>query len=443
MEIWSSKEARRKFAGKINNIIEVDILDDTGCDGLVFSRAFCLKNNLTIRKGPRKVIQVADGKTQILENVCSVRLRVNNWEKENLTFSVADINEDLILGTPFRETICITNDDWENRYFQFKTRAGTEHTWYGIGNDDNTEFCSVGSFEQLSKNDEVFNIHIYDPTSRINSINNNTSTQENKELIDEFLKKLDPKIRVIVEEYLDTVFADPVGISETPERIEDMEINLKPGTQPSNQPLRRFSAAEDELIREKLDELLSKGWIKPSKSEFGANLLFAKKKDGGYRMCIDYRDLNNCTIPDRTPLPSHNGLRDSVVGCEYLSKVDIRDAFHMIRIKEQDTHKTAFKTKFGLFEYTVTPFGFTNSPGTFMRMMNRIFGDLIDNGANYYVDDILVYSKSYEGHLLLIETVLKRLKDNNLHVKLSKCEFNVKELDFCGVRVSSDGYAIN
>ena len=122
-------------------------------------------------------------------------------------------------------------------------------------------------------------------------------------------------------------------------------------------------------------DLLDRGFIRPSKSPLGACVLFAKKKDGGLRMCIDYRSLNEITVKDQTPLPSHVDLRDQIVGSKFLTKLDICDAFHMVRIDSSDCYKTAFKTKYGLFEYTVCPFGLTNSPATFLRMMNRSFSD--------------------------------------------------------------------
>jgi hypothetical protein len=159
-------------------------------------------------------------------------------------------------------------------------------------------------------------------------------------------------------------------------------------------------------------------------------------------MAIDFRAVNEATVKDKTPLPSHTDMRSQIRGSKFLSKVDIRDAFHMIRIRDEDCHKTAFKTKYGLYEYTVCPFGLSNSPATFMRMMNRIFRDLMGECVLFHVDDILIYSETYEQHILDIEKVMERLKKNALHVKLTKCEFAVSELEFCGMWVSSEGFCI-
>ena len=220
-----------------------------------------------------------------------------------------------------------------------------------------------------------------------------------------------------------------------------MQILSKPGTNvPRDRPLRRLSKLEEDTLNAKLDELIESGFIKPSSSPYGASVIFARKPDGSLRLCIDYRAVNDTTIRDLTPLPSHVQLRDEVQGAKFLSKVDIRDAFHMLRIKPEDGHKTAFKTKRGLFEFTVCPFGLTNSPAAFMRLMNSTFGDL--NGALYYVDDILIFSATRVEHIRHLTSVLTRLRDPKLRVKLTKCEFPVTKLQFCGVTVSTEGVSL-
>jgi len=182
--------------------------------------------------------------------------------------------------------------------------------------------------------------------------------------------------------------------------------------------------------------------IQVSNSPYGANIVFARKKDGGLRLCIDYRLVNKITVRDRTPLPTHTEIRQRVRGAKYLSKIDIRDAFHMVRIDAPDCYKTAFQTRYGLFEYTVSPFGLSNSPAVFMKLMNRIFHDMTDRQLIFYVDDVLIYSNNLEDHLKDIAEVFRRLEKHHLHVKLSKCEFAVDKLEWCGMEVSTEGFAI-
>jgi hypothetical protein len=251
-----------------------------------------------------------------------------------------------------------------------------------------------------------------------------------------------PAIRDMLEPYLDSVFSTTPHFKDIPTREEDMEIQDKPGMSiPRSRPLRRLSQLEDAALNAKLDELLDSGFIKPSSSSYGSAVLFARKPDGSLRLCIDYRAVNDTTVRDLTPLPSHAQLRDQVQGAKFLSKIDIRDAFHMLRIKPTDTHKTAFKTKRGLFEYTVCPFGLTNSPAAFMRLMNSTFGNL--DFLIYSVDDVLIFSKTMEEHVKHLDIVFSRLREAKLRVKLDKCDLAVQELSFCGITVSIHGIALN
>ena len=456
LDKWCKLEDRRLFEGRVNGN-NAKFLDDTGCDGMIIGKNYALKHKLKIIPCESHNVSLADGMTTIsLNEECIINIQIGKWKKHKVRFSVGNIDEDVILGIPFRQSIIVFNDDWINHKFEFITRSGTRHKWYGCGSSIRLHnhralfMIKQDDFmRQFNDNEEeVFAINLQQRDElpalsgfSLFSIANSEFTP--KQQVENFLNTItEPKLKGILEGYINNVFLEPCGISETPHRPEDMKINIKEGSNLRNQPLRRYSAKEDEMIKAKLDELLEKGWIQPSSSNYGTNLLFAKKKDGGYRMCIDYRAINDATIPDRTPLPSHTDLREKVKGAKYLSKLDIRDAFHMIRIDAPDCHKTAFKTRFGLFEYTVCPFGLTNSPATFMRMMNRLFGDLIDKFACYYVDDMMIYSSTYDDHLLHIKEVFDRLRDNTLHVKLSKCQFAVQELEFCGMHISPQGYRI-
>ena len=459
IEKWAPPEDRRLFLGTINGNIQAKVLDDTGCDGMVMGRRFAMSHDLVVRGCESRKIEVADGRSQVIDEEVEIIIQIGRWRKR-LRLSVADVDEDIIFGVPFRKTINIIFDDWSQKRLVFRTRKGMRHTWYGaahkwgsgriqmirsdqfLGQFRNDEEVLAINLKDVYEGLEPFNEGLEQLPLKISSLTGGEEKTKT-ELIEEFLEKQRPEISEVLKPFLDSVFTEPPHFDDIPKRPEDMKINLKDGRRPKNQPLRRFSVEEDRIIREKVDELLAKGFIRPSSSEYGANLLFSKKKDGGLRMCIDYRQINLDTIPERTPLPSHADLRDKVRGSTFLSKVDVRDAFHMIRIDAPDCHKSAFKTRFGLFEYTVCPFGLTNSPAVFMRMMNRVFGDLIDKGLSYYVDDLMLYSKTLDDHVTLIQIVFERLRDNNLHVKLTKCEFAVSELEFCGVKVSSSGYSIS
>ena len=185
------------------------------------------------------------------------------------------------------------------------------------------------------------------------------------------------------------------------------------------------------------------GYIRPSHSPWAAPVLFARKKDSGndpakLRFCIDYRGLNNVTVDDRYPLPVAETLFRRL-NAKVFSKIDLRNGYYQVKIKEEDIPKTAFITRYGLFEFTVMPFGLKNAPATFMKLMNEIFKDYSDDFVVVYLDDILVFSKNEEEHAEHLRLVLERLRTQKLFAKISKCSFFQHEIEFLGHLVSGDG----
>ena len=229
------------------------------------------------------------------------------------------------------------------------------------------------------------------------------------------------------------VFAEPQGLP--PPRPVEHTINLIPDARIPTSRCRRFAPPEKREIRAELDKLLRMGHIRPSTSPFGANILFVKKKDGGKRMCVDYRALNRITVPDRYPLPHVTDILLHLQRASVFSKMDLHQGFHQIRIRESDCHKTAFVTPFGAFEWTVLPFGLCNAPASFQRMVDIVFRDMIGQHVVVYVDDILVYSEDVHAHAGHLRAVLDRLHANELSCKLSKCVFATSTLEFCGHRL--------
>ena len=202
-----------------------------------------------------------------------------------------------------------------------------------------------------------------------------------------------------------------------------------------------YSLSQPELIalREFIDENLKSGFIYPSKSTHGAPILFVKKKDGSLRLCVDYRGLNRLTRKDRYPLPLITDLLDAPAKARVYTKLDLRHAYHLLRIAEGDEPKTAFRTRYGSFEWRVMPFGLTNAPAAFQRFVNSIFADLLDVCVVVYLDDILIYSDSPEEHTKHVQEVLRRLREQGLYCKLSKCEFSITTCEYLGYILSSDG----
>ena len=216
-------------------------------------------------------------------------------------------------------------------------------------------------------------------------------------------------------------------------------INLKPNSYPPKQCTFRMSPAEIEELKRQLAIYLEKGWIRPACSEYGAPVLFARKADGSLRLCIDYRALNAQTIKDRYPLPRMDELFDQLHGAKFFSSFDLFSGYHQARLDPADMHKTAFNTSFGSFEFTVLPFGLTNAPAAFMRLMNNVLRPLIGVSCLAFLDDIIIFSKTEEDHLRHVEEVLDALSAANLKVKLSKCSFGQPQTKFLGLIVSDKG----
>ena len=235
----------------------------------------------------------------------------------------------------------------------------------------------------------------------------------------------------------------PLPSKLPPRRDVDHHIDLEPGGAQPYQGIYRMSPLELGELRKQLDDLLEKGFIKPSKSPFGAPILFVHKKDGGLRMCIDYRALNKITVKNRYPIPRIDDLLDQLNGAKVFSKLDLASGYWQVRIAEGDTHKTAFRSRYGHFEFLVLPFGLTNAPSTFMTLMNQVLRPFLDKFVVVYLDDILIYSKSPEEHAQHVEAVLSALERHHLYAKASKCQFGMAELDFLGHTISGAGIKVD
>ncbi len=240
------------------------------------------------------------------------------------------------------------------------------------------------------------------------------------------------QLEELLDSYADVFEEIPDGLP--PERPSVGHIvPLKDGANPP--PLRqyRLSHAERQELESQVETLLAKGWIQPSSSPFGAPVLFVPKKDGGFRMCIDYRALNKLTIKNKWPLPRIDDLLDTLSKAKVFSALDLAQGYHQIRIAESDVPKTAFCTPLGLYEYRVLSFGLSNAPATFQRVMSETLAEEIRAGfVVVYLDDILVFSKSVDEHLEQLERVLSKLRAAKFYAKRSKCLFNQSELKYLG-----------
>ena len=246
-----------------------------------------------------------------------------------------------------------------------------------------------------------------------------------------------------VKEEFSDVFLDGLPPGKPPERKVVHEIPMQPDATPQFRGIFRLSQLELQELRKQLSELLRDGKISPSTSPYGAPVLFVKKKDGSLRMCIDYRALNSQTVKNRYALPRIDELLDQLFGARRFTKIDLTSGYWQIAIAAHDKYKTAFRTRYGHYEFNVMPFGLTNAPATFQSLMNDIFRDMLDVCVIVYLDDILVYSKNDKDHELHVRQVLQRLRQHKLYARPSKCTFFTDTIEYLGHVVGPDGIKPN
>ncbi|SPC67056.1 uncharacterized protein UHOD_11464 [Ustilago sp. UG-2017b] len=228
-----------------------------------------------------------------------------------------------------------------------------------------------------------------------------------------------------------------------PHRTYDHQIPLEEGKSPPFGPIYSLSEHELKTLREYLEENLAKGFISPSDLPAASPILFVKKKDGSLCLCVDYRGLNQITIRNRYPLPLIDELLDRLCEARFFTHIDLRGAYNLLRIAKGDEWKTAFHTRYGLFQYNVMPFGLTNAPASFQHLMNDTFKDMLDRSLIIYLDNLLIYSSTLEQHQGHVSAVLARLRQAGLYAKAEKCQFSTSQTEFLGFMVSDQGVSMD
>src|SRR5258705_224351 len=204
-----------------------------------------------------------------------------------------------------------------------------------------------------------------------------------------------------------------------------------------------MSRAELIVLKEWLEENMSKGFIRQSSSPFAAPVLFAKKPGGGLRFCIDYRDINSKTVKNRYPLPLIKETLNLLGNARIYTKLDVRGAYNLLRVKEGDEHKLAFRTRYGLYEPTVMQFGTTNAPADFQGYINNVIREALDDFASAYLDNVLIYSDSEEEHVGHVKWIMQRLLEAGLYLKPEKCEFHKETVRYLGLIISTKGISMD
>ncbi|GKC99551.1 putative reverse transcriptase domain-containing protein [Tanacetum coccineum] len=218
------------------------------------------------------------------------------------------------------------------------------------------------------------------------------------------------------------VFPEDLSSLPPTQQVE-FQIDLMPGVAPVARAPYRLALSKMKELSEELQKLSDKGFIRPSSSPWGDPVLYVKKKDGSFRMCIDYRELNKLTVKNLYPHPRIDDLFDQIQGSSVYSKIDLRSGYHQLRIREEVIPKMAFRTRYGHYEFQVMPFVLMNAPAVFMDLLNRVCKPYLDKFVIVFIDDILIYSKNKKEHKEYLKAIMELLKKEELYAKFSKCEF--------------------
>nr|GEY26982.1 putative reverse transcriptase domain-containing protein [Tanacetum cinerariifolium] len=246
---------------------------------------------------------------------------------------------------------------------------------------------------------------------------------------------------LVVREFPDVFPKELPGLP--PVRQVEFQIDLIPEATPIAHAPYRLALSEMQELSNQLQELADRGFIRPSISPWRAHVLFVKKKDRSFRMCIDYRELNKLTVKNRYPLPRIDDLFDQLYSSSAYSKIDLRLGYHQLRVRDEDIPKTAFRTRYVHYEFQVMPFGLTNTPAVFMDLMNSVCKPYLDKFVIVFIDDILIYSRNKEEYVNHLRIILELFRTEKLYAKFSKCDFWIKTVQFLGHLIDSQGLHVD
>ncbi|KAL4025181.1 hypothetical protein IC575_013559 [Cucumis melo] len=342
---------------------------------------------------------------------------------------------DVILGMQWLYSLGVTTVDWKNLSMTF-IADGKEVKIKGDPSLTKTRI----SLKKLIKNweDKDTGYLIECRSLQVKSLEGNEYSLFSTEAVSNALS--DGPISSVIKQFPD-VFEWPEKLP--PRRGIEHHIHLKEGTNPINVRPYRYGFHQKEEMEKLVKEMLNSGVIRPSTSPYSSPVLLVKKKDGSWRFCVDYRAVNNATIPDKFPIPVVEELFDELCGATLFSKIDLKSGYHQIRMVDEDVEKTAFRTREGHYEFLVMPFGLTNAPATFQALMNNIFKPFLRKFVLVFFDDILVYSRSEEEHEFHMKKVLSLLRQNELYANQKKCHFAQKKIEYLGHVISGEGVAVD
>ncbi|KAH7556717.1 reverse transcriptase [Bipolaris maydis] len=431
---------------------EVTALIDSGAARTVISPRVVEKNNIPYRakKVPMRVVLADDSPTTygngwIRLETEAVSLRLAGQESRT-KISIMDLGEtEMIIGydwlLEYNPAI-----DWQKKSIHSREPV---HKVAGVRRETRPTDQRAhpdGRFGVISPH-KIARIYAKDP-QRVGVIWIRQVATTKEGPVPQVASANDEPLLAIPAEYRTSEFKELFEENEATDLAEhqdwDHEIILEEGAKLSPGGMYPIAPEHDAELRDYLQKNLKKGFIRPGSGPMASPILFVKKPNGKWRLCVDFRRLNSVTRKNRYPLPLITELMDRLQGAKWFTKFDVREGFYRIRIKEGHEWMTAFKTKYGLFEYTVMPFGLTNAPATFQSVINNALHEYLGIFVTAYLDDVLVYSSgTREEHVEHVKKVLRKLKEYKLYLQPGKCEFHTQETEFLGFIISTEGVKMN
>lgn len=417
------------YEGRVGGA-RVKVLVDPGATHNFVSTELVKKLSLkTIPKTTSDSVRFADGSVAASNEAALLDFTLGEFPDSDVFNTLQLASFDLIVGKPW-----LRRHDPKISWVHNSIRLRAKGREYLIVSEDDPELKSL--MHMVMRKDEVPSLNKDDNMFLISVQLEDTSANEAD-------TPATLKIKEFLSQFEDVVAPAGSELKPTYDRASHRKIQhtiqLKEGAVPPVRGVIRLNPEELEELKLQLQQFTERGLIQPSTSPYGAPVLLVKKKSGERRLVIDYRMLNDITVKNKYPLPRIDDLLDRLHGAKYFSKVDLASGFYQVPLKEEDRPKTAFRTRFGSYEFKVMPMGLCNSPSTFQRLMDVVLYETLDLFVIVYLDDILIYSKTEEEHLKHVEIVLQKLREHKLLTQAKKCAWGQSKTDFLGHVVSAEG----
>ena len=422
---------------------EARVLNDGGSQLNLLSKQWAARQGLAVPTSST-VITLGDGSTTTAAGPLTLKLQYGAY-RGDITVHVMQLTQqyDLILGNAFLvQTHAVAEYDCQGlKRLVLKKgnrKLSVNRPACGLRQESSAPLMSaMQAGRAIKRRDNFFLVRVTDSMAQsMLMAHAEVATAGGPDRIPE------DRLHAIIKRF-SSVLVDELPPGLPPDRGVGHVITLEKGAKPTYRPARRLSPLELAEVEAHVRKLLLNGHIEPSKSPFGANVLFVQKKDGTLRMCLDYRALNKITVQNKYPLPRIDDLIDKMAGAKCFSSLDLASGYHQIRIAEEDVPKTAFSTPFGHYQFKVLAFGLTNAPATFQYAMNELFAGQLGRYVCVYLDDILIFSKNAAEHEEHLNEVLDILEKNKFFAKLSKCDLNRSELLYLGHIVGANGIKVD